>query len=160
MINMKGLRNYLLLALLIVFLIGFIAAGKTSPAYKAPVTQAVNCGSANLNFVYSTNTNVKAPEGTNTFFNIYVNNTGNVTEDIGLTVTPSANAPFFVKVANSTELNISKEVFTSFGVYSPSKLGNYSVVANLSASYLNCVNYKIIPINVIVVNSTSVNSTS
>ena len=155
MINMKGLRNYLLLALLIVLLIAFIAAGKVSPAYRAPVTQTVNCNSVGLSFVYSTNTNVKAPEGTNTFFSIDVNNTGNVTENIALAATPSANAPFSVRVANSTELNVSKEGFTSFGVYSPSKLGNYSVVANLSASYLNCVNYKVIPINITVVNATS-----
>ncbi|MEM0143216.1 MAG: hypothetical protein QXL94_04610 [Candidatus Parvarchaeum sp.] len=155
MINMKGVRNYLLLALLIVFLIGFIAAGKTSPAYKAPVIQTVNCNSVNLGFNYAAAKNLKAPEGTNTFFTIAVNNTGNVTEKIGLTVTPSANAPFSVKAANSTELNVSKEGYTQFIVYSPSKAGNYSVTANLSISYLNCLNYKIIPINVTVVNSTS-----
>ncbi len=155
MINMKGFRNYLLLALLIVLLIGFIVAGKTSPAYKAPVVHTINCNSVNLGFSYTASANVKAPENTNTFFTIGVNNTGNVTEDIALTVKPSESVPFSVQVANSTELNVSTRGYTSFGVYSPSKIGNYSVVANLSASYLNCVNYKIIPINVTVVNSTS-----
>ena len=155
MITMKGFRNYLLLALLVVLLIGFIAAGKTSPAYKAPVVQAINCNSVNLGFSYATNTDVKAPENTNTFFTIGVNNTGNVTENIALTVKPSESVPFSIEVANSTELNVSKRGYTSFGVYGPSKIGNYPVVANLSASYLNCVNYKIIPINVTVVNSSS-----
>jgi hypothetical protein len=155
MINMKGIRNYLLLALLIVFLIGFIAAGKTSPAYKAPITQVINCNSVNLGFSYSASTNVKAPENTNTFFTIGVNNTGNVTEDIALTVKPSESVPFFIETANSTELNASTKGYTSFGVYSPSKTGTYPVIANLSASYLNCVNYKIIPINVTVVNSSN-----
>ncbi len=155
MINMKGIRNYLLLALLIVFLIGFIAAGKTSPVYKAPVVQAINCNSVNLGFNYATSTSVKAPENTNTFFTIGVNNTGNVTENLALAVKPLGSVPFFIRVANSTELNASAKGYTSFGVYSPSKTGNYSVIANLSASYLNCVNYKVIPINVTVVNSTS-----
>ncbi|MCL4397297.1 hypothetical protein M1494_03070 [Candidatus Parvarchaeota archaeon] len=152
---MKGVRNYLLLALLIVLLIGFIVAGKTSPAYKAPVVQTISCGSINLGFNYATSTSVKAPENTNTFFTIEINNTGNVTENIALAVKPSGNVPFTVQVANATELNASTRGYTSFGVYSPSKTGNYSVVANVSASYLNCVNYKIIPINITVVNSTS-----
>ncbi len=155
MIIMKGFRNYLLLALLIVLLIGFIVAGKTSPAYKAPIVNTINCNSVNLGFSYSTNSNVKALENTNTFFTIGVNNTGNVTEDISLTVKPSESVPFSIQVANSTELNASESGYTSFGVYSPSKIGTYSVVANLSASYLNCVNYKTIPINITVVNSTS-----
>ncbi|MGC8533490.1 MAG: hypothetical protein ACP5MV_02570 [Candidatus Parvarchaeum sp.] len=152
---MKGIRNYLLLALLIVLLIGFIVAGKTSPVYKAPVVKTINCNSVNLGFNYSASTKVKAPENTNTFFTIGVNNTGNVTEDLSLAVKPVGSVPFLVQVANSTELNTSTKGYTSFGIYSPSKTGNYSVVANLSVSYLNCVNYKVIPINVTVVNSTS-----
>lgn len=155
MINMKGIRNYLLLALLIVLLIGFIAAGKTSPVYRAPVVQTINCNSVDLGFNYSTSTNIKAPENTNTFFTIGVNNTGNVTEDLSLTVKPVGSVPFLVQVANSTELNASTRGYTSFGIYSPSKTGNYSIVANLSVSYLNCVNYKVIPINVTVLNATS-----
>ncbi len=155
MINMKGLRNYLLLALLIIFLIGFIVAGKISPAYKAPVVQTINCNSVNLSFVYNTNSNLTAPENTNTFLRIGFNNTGNVTENIALVVTPPKNAPFYVEVANSTEINASETGDTEFGVYSPSKLGSYVVDANLSASYLNCVNYKIIHINVTVVNATN-----
>jgi hypothetical protein len=157
MITMKGVRNYLLIALLVVLLIGFIVAGKTSPIYKAPIVQTINCNSVNLGFNYTTGTSLKALEGTseNTFDTIIVNNLGNVTEDISLNVIPVGNAPFYVKAANSTDVNVNKKISTQFVVYSPLKTGNYSVVANLSAGYLNCVNYKIIPINVTVVNSTS-----
>lgn len=154
MINMKGFKAYLLLALLIVLLIGFIAAGKTSPSYSPPVVKTINCNTVNLNFSAATKTDIVAKTGTNTFFNIPINNTGNVTETIGLKVV-SNNAPFTVESAPSFRLNASKSGYTSFGIYSPTRTGNYSLYANVSASYLNCVNYKNLPINVTIRNSSS-----
>ncbi len=154
MINMKEWRIYLLLALLIVLLIGFIAAGKSSPAYTVSAAKTINCNSINLNFNATVNGSVTAPEGTNTFFNIPVKNNGNVTENISLDVSPNGSVPFTIESAKTFELNVSSSGFTSFGVYSPTKNGTYSVTANVSAAYLNCVDYKPFPINVTVVNST------
>ncbi len=153
---MKGFKAYLLLALLVLLLIVFIIAGKVSPRYSVPVTQTIACSSVNLNFSYNTHTNITAPEGTNTFFNIFVNNTGNVTESISLKTTSALTAPFSLESAPSAELNTTtKDFYTEFGVYSPTKLGNYSIIANLSSSYLNCVKYVLIPIKLSVVNSSS-----
>ncbi len=154
MINMKEWRIYLLLALLIVLLLGFIVAGKSSPVYNLQVPQSVNCNSVNLGFTTLTGKTFSAPEGTNTFSTILVNNTGNVTESIDLNVVPNGNVPFTIESAKLFQLNSSTSGHTEFGVYSPTKTGNYSVVANLSASYLNCVNYKLIPMNITVVNAT------
>lgn len=148
MINMKEFRVYLLLALLVVLLVGFIVAGKTSPAYKSVTAESINCNSVNLGFSAFTSDNVTAPRGTNTFFTIGVKNTGNVTETISLSVTPVGSVPFSIESAKPTDINASQKGFTRFGVYSPAKTGTYSVVANVSAGYLNCINYKTIPINV------------
>lgn len=154
MINMKDLRVYLLLVLVMILVVGFIAAGKTSPAYKPAVAQTINCSAVNLNFSYPPVGSIKAPEGTNTFFPIYINNTGNVTERVGLRVKPVGSVPFLIESSNATEINASAKGYVSFGIYSPSKTGNYSVTANISAGYLNCAKYALMPVAVTVTNST------
>ncbi|EFD92369.1 MAG: hypothetical protein CSMARM5_0033 [Candidatus Parvarchaeum acidophilus ARMAN-5_'5-way FS'] len=153
---MKGFKLYVLLSLVIIFLIGFIIAGKISPTYKAPVVQAINCNSVNLAFNATVSNSIKANMSTNTFFDIPVTNLGNVTETISLTVTPNGSVPFTLESAPSFQANVSeKGSYTSFGVYSPTKPGNYSLLANISSTYSNCLSYKTYPINITIVNSSS-----
>ncbi len=121
--------------------IGSSYNGGSSAITTPPVQGKCNY---NLAFNYTTQTTpIKAPIGQVTFDTIFVTNEGNVTENVSLAVSPQSGAPFTVKVANTTAVPTTpshKTIYTTFGVYTPTRIGNYTATVTILSAYAGCTN--------------------
>ena len=118
--------------------------------------ETINCAGAKLGFTYNTS-NINASTGTNTFGVIYVTSTGNVTQDISLSV--SSHPSLDILVAPSFTSSPGQKSYTEYEVSYPQSAGDYAANVTLTSKYYNCVLSKSFMIVINVANKT-VNSSN
>lgn len=108
-----------------------------------------NCTSPNVNFsYYGAISSVSAKTGSSSVSEIYVTDTGNVTENISIAATLVGNVPFTVEVPSATADTVNKTVYFQYIIPNIQTTGLYTIQMKILATSGKCERYVSFPISV------------